>query len=107
MSGEKSFHSEAPLTQFRHLRHRRYKGSIWKFGCVVIDVLYFDDEFRLWFQGLLSVSVQGLCMQDIMRFPLPIQALSGVNISCHLVDDKYSPGSFPAQDVPDGSVAFI
>lgn len=95
------------LTHFRHLRHRRYKGSIWKFGCIVIDVLYFDDEFRLWFQGLLCVAVQGLCMQDIMRFPLSIQALSGMNISCHFVDDKYSPGSFPAQNVPDGSIAFI
>lgn len=95
------------LTHFRHLRHSRYKGSIWKFGCIVIDVLHFDDEFRLWFQGLLCVAVQGLCMQDIVRFPFPIQTLSGMNISCHFVDEKYSPSSFSAQNIPDRSIAFI
>lgn len=98
---------EALLTHFRHLRHRSYKGSIWKFGCIVIDVLYFDDEFWLWLQGILCVAVQGLCMQDIMCFLFPIQALSGMNISCHFVDDKYSPSSFPVQNVPDSSIAFI
>lgn len=102
-----SVYFKALLTHFRHLRNRRYKGSIWKFGRIVIDVLHFDDEFRLWFQGLLCVAVQGLRMQDIMCFLFPIQALRGVNISCHFVDDKYRSGSFAVQDVPDRSVAFI
>lgn len=97
----------ALLTHFRHLRHHSYKGPIWKFGCIVIDVLYFDDEFRLWFQGLLCMAVQGLRMQDIMCFLFPIQTLSGMNISCHFIDDKYSPSSFPVQNVSDGSIAFI
>lgn len=104
---EGSVYFKALLTHFRHLRNRRYKGSIWKFGRIVIDVLHFDDEFRLWFQGLLCVAVQGLRMQDIMCFLFPIQALRGVNISCHFVDDKYRSGSFAVQDVPDRSVAFI
>lgn len=98
---------EELLTHFRHLRDRSYKGSIWKFGCIVIDVLYFDDEFWLWFQGLLCVTVQCLRMEDIMCFPLPIQALSGMNIPCHLIDDKYSPSSFAAQNVPDRSITFV
>lgn len=49
-SFEGSVYSVALLTHFRHLRHCSYKGSIWKFGCIVIDVLHFDDEFRLRFQ---------------------------------------------------------
>lgn len=98
---------KALLTHFRHLRHRSYKGPIWKFRRIVIDVLHFDDEFWLWFQGLLCVAVQRLCVQDIMCFLFPIQAFSGVNISCHFIDDKYSPSSFPVQDVPDRSIAFI
>lgn len=98
---------KALLTHFRHLRHRSYKGSIWKFRRIVIDVLYFDDEFRLWFQGLLCVAVQGLRMQDIMWFPFSIQALRGMDISCYFINDEYSPTSFPVQDVPDRSIAFI
>lgn len=98
---------EELLTHFRHLRDRSYKGSIWKFGCIVIDVLYFDDEFWLWFQGLLCVTVQRLRMEDIMCFPFPIQALSGMNIPCHFIDDKYSPSSFAAQNVPDRSITFV
>lgn len=42
-----------------------------------------------------------------MRFPLPVEALRGVNVSRHFVDEKYRAGSFAAQDVPDGSVPFI
>lgn len=95
------------LTHFRHLRHRSYKGSIWKFRRIVIDVLYFDDEFRFWFQGLLCVVVQGLRMQDIMWFLFSIQALCGMDISCYFINDEYSPSSFPVQDVPDRSIAFI
>lgn len=42
-----------------------------------------------------------------MCLPLAIQALSGVNVPRHFVDDEYGPGSVAAQNVPDGSVAFI
>ena len=98
---------KAWLTHFRHLRHCCYKGSIWKFRCIIIDVLYFNDELRLWFQGLFRVPIQGLRMQDIMRFLFAIQALGGMDISCHFVNDEYSPSSFPVQNVPDRSVTFI
>lgn len=97
----------ALLTHFRHLRHRSYEGSVWKLRCVVVDVLYFNYEFRHGLKGLLRVAVQSLCVQDIMCFLLPIQALGGMNITSHLVDDEYRPGSLSAQNVSDGSVTFI
>ncbi|KAG7273330.1 hypothetical protein CRUP_005936 [Coryphaenoides rupestris] len=79
-----------PARRARHLRHGRYERSFRKFGRVVVDVLHFDDEFRLRFERLLCVAVQGLGVQH---------ALGGVDVPRDFVDDEYSPGALAAQDI--------
>jgi len=97
----------ALLTQLRHLGHRGIEGPAGEGGRVVVDVLHFDDELRLGLQRLLRVAVQRLGVQHVVRLALAVQALDGVNVARHLVDDEDGAGSVAAQDVADGAVAFV
>lgn len=82
------------LTDFWPLRDRRDERAIREFGRIVIDVLHFNNELRLWFQGLVGVQINGLSMKYIMRLFLTVQTLGGMDISGYLIDNKDSSCSF-------------
>lgn len=95
------------LTNFCHLRHRCDEGSVCELGGIVINILNFNNELRLGLQGFVGIAVDGLGVENVMGFLLPVQTLGGVDVSRYLVDDEDSTRPFPAQDVSDGAVAFV
>lgn len=98
---------KALLTDVGPLGYAAPVNLLTEMRLVIVDVVEFDRELRLWLQLLTCQFVDHGGPQDIKSLLLPIQAAGGVQVAIIHVNDKNGAGPLARENIPHQSIVVV
>lgn len=95
------------LTNRRHFGYLSIVRAIQELGLIVINILHFDNELRLWFDWQVGGAVSGLSSQRVVGLFLPVQTLRGMYVACVLIDGENGGRTFTCEHVFHFALTFV